>query len=277
MKKIFFFCIAFSLFTFHFCTGQNLFDLQHTKSFADYLYESGQYKLAAEESERWLFLSPGNDTASLMLLQSCRKGGLYDLGIQKSKTLFDSGKKLNAPQSLEYATMLMLNKNFIEVDTFLKSNNSLSVSEHNYLMMNKFLMMKDWKKAEHVFHNNEGAYYPGFKPYADIFKAYKDLPHRSAALAMTMSTIVPGTGKFYTGDWKDAIFSIMLIGASGIQAYRGFNEKGVKSAYGWIFGGFGAGLYLGNIYGSFKSAKDFNHKHENELLKKATDLFSYNL
>ena len=70
---------------------------------------------------------------------------------------------------------------------------------------------------------------------------------------------------------------MVLVGATGIQAYRGFNEKGVKSAYGWIFGGFGAGLYLGNIYGSFKSAKDFNHKHENELLKKATDLFSINL
>ena len=47
--------------------AQNLFDANHTSAFADYLYESGQFKLAAEECERWLFLSPGNDSATLML------------------------------------------------------------------------------------------------------------------------------------------------------------------------------------------------------------------
>ncbi len=277
MKKIFFFIVAFSLFTFHFCRAQNLFDIQHTKSFADYLYQSGQFKLAAEEYERWLFFEPESDSASLLLMKSYRKGGMYQQGIAKTKLIFPDYEKMNSSIAKEYSILLLLNRNFLQADSFLKSETSFSASDRDYLLMNENLMRKNWKSAEQIYLTNNYSDTRAFAPYSVVFKEYKELPHRSAALAMSMSTIIPGTGKFYTGDWKDAIFSLVLIGASGIQAYRGFNEKGVKSAYGWIFGGFGAGLYLGNIYGSFKSAKDFNHKHENELLKKATDLFSINL
>lgn len=279
MKKILFLAVAFhiSLFTIHFCDAQNLFDLPHTKSFADYLYQSGQYKLAAEECERWLFMQPENDSASYLLLSSYRKGGLYAQGITKTKLLFPEFEKMNIPIAREYTILLLLNKNFIQADSFLKNANSLSSSERDYLLMNENLMQKKWKAAEQIYLSNNNADSRAFSPYSIVFKSYKDLPHRSAGLAMTMSTIIPGTGKIYSGDWKDALFSMLLIGASGIQSYRGFERNGTKSVYGWIFGGFSAGLYLGNIYGSFKSAKDFNHRHENELLKKATDLFSINL
>ena len=211
-----------------------------------------------------------------MLLQSYRKSGMYETGIKKSELVFQNHTP-DGKQSREYATLLMLNKNFSKADSFLKTNTSLIQSDNDYLLMNRYLMNKEWKSAEQVFHNNETTGGRPFKPYASIFSDYKEMPHRSAALAMSMSTIIPGTGKFYTGDWKDAIFSMLLIGASGVQSWRGFSKNGTSSVYGWVFGGLGAGLYFGNIYGSFKAAKDFNHRHENELLKKATDLFSSNL
>ncbi|GDX52097.1 hypothetical protein LBMAG27_11440 [Bacteroidota bacterium] len=274
MKRYLFF--AFVLFSIT-CNAQNLFDLQHTQSFANYLYESGQFKLAAEEYERWLFFQPGNDTASLQLMKSYRKGGLYLEGIAKTKLLFSGNEKMNEPQSKEYSMLLLLNRNFTVVDSFLKTETSFSSVDRDYLLMNENLLQKKWKAAEQIYLNNSNSDLRAFAPYSIVFKSYKELPHRYAGLAMTMSTIIPGTGKIYSGDWKDALFSILLIGASGYQSYRGFESKGVKSAYGWIFGGFSAGLYFGNIYGSYKSAKDFNHRHENELLKKATDLFSINL
>ena len=274
MKRYLFF--AFVLFSMT-CNAQNLFDLQHTQSFANYLYESGQFKLAAEEYERWLFFQPGNDTASLQLMKSYRKGGLYLEGIAKTKLLFSGNEKMNGLQSKEYSMLLLLNRNFTVVDSFLKTETSFSSLDRDYLLMNENLLQKKWKAAEQIYLNNSNPDSRAFSPYSIVFKSYKELPHRYAGLAMTMSTIIPGTGKIYSGDWKDALFSILLIGASGYQSYRGFESKGIKSAYGWIFGGFSAGLYFGNIYGSYKSAKDFNHRHENELLKKATDLFSINL
>lgn len=279
MKKIFFLIVIFhySLLNGSYCSAQNLFDLSHTKNFADYLYQSGQYNLAAEECERWLFLQPESDSASLLLLRSYRKGGLYSQGISKAKLLFPDFEKMNVSVAKEYSILLLLNRNFITVDSFLSVENHLSSMDRDYLLMNKNLIQKKWKEAEQIYLSNNNSDTRAFAPYSIVFKSYKDLPHRYAGLAMTMSTIIPGTGKIYSGDWKDALFSMLLIGASGIQSYRGFERNGTKSVYGWIFGGFSAGLYLGNIYGSFKSAKDFNHRHENELLKKATDLFSINL
>ncbi len=278
-KKIFFIAVTihYSLFTIHSCSAQNIFDLPHTKSFADYLYQSGQYKLAAEECERWLFQQPESDSAFLLLLKSYRKAGLYSTAIEKTKLFFPYFEKMNNPVAKEYSILLLLSKNYDQADSFLNNQQQVTASDRDYLLMNKNLMKKNWTSAEQIYLSNNNAETRAFAPYSIVFKSYKDLPHRSAGLAMTMSAIIPGTGKIYSGDWKDALFSMLLIGASGVQSYRGFEKNGTKSAYGWIFGGFTAGLYLGNIYGSFKSAKDFNHKHENELLKKATDLFSINL
>ncbi len=269
--------VSCSIFSVQKCSAQNLFDLSHTKTFADYLYQSGQYKLAAEECERWLYMQPESDSASLLLLKSYRKGGLYDQGIAKTKIIFPDYEKMNSSIAKEFTVLLLLNRNFELADSFLIGTNKISTNDRDYLLMNKNLMLKKWKSAEQIYLSNNYSESKTFSPYSIVFKEYKNLPHRSAALAMTMSTIIPGTGKIYSGDWKDALFSMLLIGASGIQSYRGFEKNGTKSVYGWIFGGFSAGLYLGNIYGSFKSAKDFNHRHENELLKKATDLFSLSL
>ncbi len=269
--------IQFSIFNFQFTCAQNLFDLQHTKLFADYLYQSGQYNLAAEECERWLFMQPENDTAALLLLQSYRKEGLYQQGISKVKIIFPDFEKMNTTIAKEFSILLLLNRNFAEADSFLINETSFSNVDRDYLLMNKNLMMKNWKIAEDIYLRNNNSDSRAFAPYSIVFNNYKELPHRYASLAMTMSTIVPGAGKIYSGDWKDALFSMLLIGTSGFQAYRGFQKNGIESAYGWIFGGFSAALYLGNIYGSYKSAKDFNHRHENELLKKTTDLFSINL
>jgi hypothetical protein len=92
-------------------------------------------------------------------------------------------------------------------------------------------------------------------------------------LAMAMSTIVPGTGRFYTGDWKDAIISMITIGVTGYQAYRGFTIKGTKSAYGWVYGTIATGFYLGNIYGSFSSAKRYNKRKSEKLDQKIDGAF----
>ena len=198
MKKIFSLVIVFhfSLFTFHSCKAQNLFDLSHTKIFADYLYQSGQYKLAAEEYERWLFMEPKSDSASLLLIKSYRKGGMYQQGIFKAKFIFPDFEKMNTAIAKEYSILLLLNRNFLQADTFFINEPAFSNADRDYLLMNKNLMMKNWKGAEQIYLKNNNSDTRAFAPYSDVFKSYKDLPHRSAALAMTMSTIVPGTGKF---------------------------------------------------------------------------------
>ncbi len=50
----------------------DLFDAEHTRQFADYLYKSGQYDFAVEEYQRLVFLDPGSYTAKTGIIKSFR-------------------------------------------------------------------------------------------------------------------------------------------------------------------------------------------------------------
>ena len=99
------------------------------------------------------------------------------------------------------------------------------------------------------------------KSYPSVFNAIEQMDNfkrKSPGLAMAMSTVLPGSGKAYSGFWGDAAMSLMFVSTNAWLAYRGFNKKGVKSASGWIFGGVSLGFYMGNIWGSGKAAKTYN-------------------
>ncbi len=256
---------------------QNLFDEEHTSSFANYLYKSSQFKLAADEYERLVFMKPANDTAKLLLLKSYRKSGLIDKGIMRTEELFPDKSKLPSPIFDEYAFMLVSAGKFKKADTLIKFTPLLMQDKRDYLLMNVSLLTKDWKDAKKFYLENGNDSLQSFAPYAPIIAESENLRHRSAGVSMLFSAVVPGTGKAYSSEWKDGLISLVLVGICTYQSYRGFNRDGVSSAYGWIYGSLGFGFYLGNIYGSFKSAKKFNAKYEDALVKSSRDLFINNL
>jgi hypothetical protein len=56
------------------------------------------------------------------------------------------------------------------------------------------------------------------------------------------------------------------------QAYRGFSKSGKNSVYGWVFASLATGFYIGNIFGSHKSAKKYNKKIDDNLYNEAWHL-----
>jgi hypothetical protein len=102
----------------------------------------------------------------------------------------------------------------------------------------------------------------------------KETHKKSPALAALMSAVVPGTGKAYSKNWKDGIVSLFFTAGMAFQSYRNFNKFGTNNHRGWIYGGIGLGFYLGNIYGSVKSTKDYNRKKINVLQHEASALFN---
>lgn len=264
-------------FTCYKSTAQDIFNSANTKKFAYYLYSSSQYNLSAEEYERLLFMEPDDDSSKIFLLKSYRKDGLFAKGISRANELFPDID--NAPKNIfnEYTFLLILNKQPDKALSLVQSSHSISEKEKDYLQLNIDLLNKDWKPAKEIYNKWQQNDHEMFGPYKPIISESENIKHRNAGLAALMSTVVPGAGKFYTGDWKDGAVSFIFIGLTGYQAYRGFDKYGTKSAYGWIYGGLDLGLYLGNIYGTYKSAKNFNKKHEDALVKKAQLLFSHNL
>jgi len=250
--------------------AQNIHDLEHSKQFADYLYKTGQYDLAAEEYERIVFLEPDNLQNKYLLISSYHKAREYKQALKRFNYFFENNLAgMPADFAEEYVKLLLLTRQDSLAINYLNQNFSLNTELKNNLHLTALLLQKKWDDSFRFARS-----YPvtNEKMNAQLhllaFEA-KQIKYKSPALAGFMSAIVPGTGKIYTKYWKDGIIAMIFVGVNAWQAYRGFNRYGKKSAYGWIFAGLTASFYLGNIYGSVKSAKKYNKKKDNEFYRKA--------
>ncbi len=72
-------------------------------------------------------------------------------------------------------------------------------------------------------------------------------------LAALYSGLVPGLGKVYTGEWKDGVYAFAIVSAFSWLTYR-FAEKRGLSPYTFLYGSMALSFYVGNVYGSWKSA-----------------------
>lgn len=85
-----------------------------------------------------------------------------------------------------------------------------------------------------------------------------DPDEKSPLFAGILSTILPGAGRLYTGDYGEAIASMVLTGIFGYLAVSNFIDGYPRS--GIIFSSIALFFNAGNIYGSVLSAKSYNRE-----------------
>lgn len=250
--------------------SQNLYDLEHTKKFADYLFTSGQYNLAAEEYERVVFLNPTNESAKLRLIRSYKRNGDIDKGINRMLALHDNSvSQLSVPFSLEFVQMNLKLHNYPAITNLLDKNSLLPDRFKTNIRLSMHLLDAKWEEAQDLSANNPSEI--NGKLFA-IVEESMALKYKQPWLGTSLSIILPGSGKVYAGRWKDGIISFIFIAGSAWQAYRGFDKFGTGSAYGWIFGGVSFGFYTGNIFGSWKAVKQYNTGLDVQLQHKAAHI-----
>lgn len=271
----------FRLFTFFLVVkaftsfSQNIFDYQHTLSYANYLYKSRQYTLAAEEYERALFLSPANDSIATQLIKSYNLSGQCKQAKLRVKQLALYNDSMPNLMVKEYVKTLFCNNLSADVRTLLLTHKTMDAAmraEHNLYLE---IVSKNWKVADSILTaNTDSAVSVALSKYKDVVYKANHMKHRSPALAVGMSAIIPGTGKIYAGRWKDGLIALVFVATTANQAYVGFSKKGEESVYGWINAGLATGFYIGNLYGSYKAAKKYNASKVHELLHEAEKIFN---
>lgn len=267
-KIVLFFCLT----AFFRITAQNLYDLAPSKKFADYLIKTKQFDLAAIEYERLTFLEPQNDSLKIALINCYSFNKKYDLAIVRLNSFADNTLKLDSTFSNLYAFNLLASKKFDASATFINQSNNLLKNKKEFYKGFTYLFLDDFKRANEfstpLLSTNEL-----LQPVVLLSSEGLNAKHKSPALAAILSTIVPGTGKIYTGDWKDAIISIITVGFASFQTYRSFNIKGFEKPRGYIYGTLAAGFYIGNIYGSYKSAQRYNKRSLKKVHEKIENTF----
>jgi hypothetical protein len=242
----------------------NLFNEKNTAEFASYLFQTNQYKFAAEEYGRLIFMFPEEEDYQIGLLKSYRYANDFPKGILAYKNI--SYPSLNVKKEFIKLSILSgeqtnLTNLLAELDPETDIRNNLDLTLR---LINPTGHLPSLEGIRTEIVN------PGL---LNLYYESSQLKHKSIFLAGTMSAIIPGTGKLYTGRWKDGLMSLVFVGTSAFQAYRGFEKKGVKSVYGWIMGGLTLGFYFGNIYGSSKSAKNYNSNQRLMYVDKVTHYY----
>lgn len=263
-------------------TPPDYYSPENVRKFADFLYEQGDYLRAVGEYQRYLFYEPQESEAISYRIAICyRFGGKTDQAIQSFETLLRTSPDSEYISRIYYqigATYFAMD-HFDQATRFLhealpRITDTRQHAEAEQLIGLSYLKQKRWSEASEVFKTLQTSDVMSIREKAVVYHNYAEkgahLSTRSPFLAGTLSTIVPGAGRLYTGRLGDALTSLFTVGFTGWQAYDGFRRDGISSAKGWTLGTLCGIFYVGNIYGSVISARVYNRHVTDEFLATLT-------
>lgn len=250
-------------------SGFEYFKPENIYSFAEYLFNEGQYERAAGEYQRLLFASdsfPKDADSILFKIALCyRFAEKYKESIGYFQKIVDENAKSNLVDEAYFEISL----SYSFIDSFERSNKILESFFLNDSLENmdekvkqlitlNYIQQKEWVRAKDFLYDTDT-----LRGQLSVFiKAGQNLPRKNPFVSGISSAVIPGAGKFYCGRPADGFHSLVTVGITGWQAYEGFKADGVHSVKGWIFGVVGGIFYLGNIYGSVVAADIYNEEQE---------------
>ncbi|TET47139.1 tetratricopeptide repeat protein [candidate division TA06 bacterium] len=267
--------------------NENTIEPGNTYRFATHLFEEGEYLRAAIEYQRYIYSAPTmptNADSVLYKIGLCyRMGGKPPAAINYFRKIHDEhpNSPLIEEAHYEIAFSYLLSGQGQKSMKYIGTHMRLIQDDQEVLKMQKlvglnYLRLRKWDIASALM-DSLGKLDPG-NPLvistAALAKEGQNLPHKNKALAGLYSSVIPGAGKVYCGRSTDGLFSLLMIGLTGWQAYEGFHKDGVRSVKGWVYGSIGGVLYLGNIYGSVVTAQIFNEEQEAKISLKVKVLIN---
>lgn len=247
---------------------KDLYSIESSKKFANYLYGSGNYQQAAIEYERLILLdSLKSDSFKHWALVCYRKAGLLTTALERIDNWHPyaiSEADYKSPYAREYALCLTGLGYYNEALDFLKANAHIKPNDKNLLASINYSYLGQWQKAKERLDLVKEESFTKEVLIKGVDQGLK-LKLKKPGLAATLS-ILPGLGRVYTGNYIDAGLSLLVIGTFSWQSYTGFDQNGISSVYGWLTGGIAAGFYFGNIYGSYRAAELINKQKIEAIL-----------
>jgi hypothetical protein len=255
-----------------FSNAQNIFDYKNTVKFASYLYSKKNYSAAINEYNRAWFLENLSNASQKELFQSYLFSNNYSEGIETYKSKYPSLLANNDTIELIYGKLLISKKLYKDVNYLVQNSLCLNTEQLLYLTVSAELLAGEWHSA--IGKKVELINFTKLEPLESIIIDIEHVKYKSPILSLSLSTFVPGLGKVYSGYWKDGLASFLVVSLSAWQAYRGFDLYGTSRPYTWIYAFLSTSFYLGNLYGSFKSANKKNYFLKHSILNKTNDTYS---
>lgn len=251
--------------------------------FAQYLYESRQFRRAAEEYQRFAYFfphDPRHRTALFNAGDAFLKAGEPTIALSRFKSLIDHDE-LDA---------IAIDSHFKIANCYLQMNSSgqAVVQLHNLIALSEnpevidrayyrigwiYLDQLDWSGAQRAFDRISSAGRDQYR-VAELITAIgqaDQLPRKSPGAAGTLS-IVPGAGQLYLGRYEDALIAFGVNLGLFWAAYESFDND--LNALGALLTFVGIGFYAGNIYGAVSGAHKYNRTQAQQYANQLKQQFT---
>jgi len=252
---------------------------------ADGLFDMQSYDESITEYKRFIFFNPVDKRASYAFYKiglAYRAEGHWAEAIDALKTavnLTDDGKTKDE-RRIELGITLIASGNisFAQLELLKVSEFSQYPDmrrQSSYFQGIAYLYMFNWESARRDFRK----YYSSSPEKKDSEKARridalldeaKYLPNKSVTIAKTLSTILPGTGQFYAGDWKNGLNALAINGLTTAFFLNSVLKKNYQDAT-LIFFLLFQRYYMGNRYRASSIVEKYNEnlsrQHASKILQ----------
>ena len=238
-------------------------------SFANKLYEMGDYSRASVEYLRYGFLYPDEPCDDMAFFRAglCKE---KEKKFSQARIIYRQLENSSDDRAKNFARYRIPLTYFLEdrfdsaVAVFDTAKTSEVYGALEYLRGWILLKQRKYSDALEIFKNisdnSEKSDIEGSLKYLEHrCRQGLKIPHRSPFLAGMFSTLVPGLGRGYCGRWGDGFFSFILVGAPAGLAAAMWDEDRTFSI---VMASFATFFYMGNIYGSAKGASIYNEQKQ---------------
>lgn len=243
-------------------------------SFADYLFHLKDYKRAALEYERGIFLSLNAQKKEYGIMKASES---YYFSGNYNKSLELLKKNVNKDAHYHERSLWLIFFNLHAMRNFSQANILINQNEdqfnHSYLysIYPEIMNTGNWENTERIQYWKDYARMNGIeeKEYISysykkesisveiekVYKEQKNIRFKKPWLGLSLS-IIPGGGQAYSERYGDALSSFLVVGLTiGISSLAYYYKEPCTGA---IIGGIGAAFYVGNLYGGYRAVKLYN-------------------
>uniref|UniRef100_A0A7C3J5G6 Tetratricopeptide repeat protein n=1 Tax=candidate division WOR-3 bacterium TaxID=2052148 RepID=A0A7C3J5G6_UNCW3 len=226
--------------------------------FAKFLFDDGDYYRSLTELKRELFFCQDTQMKE-KIVNLIGVNYLFMGDLKSAEESFSKIKDISEGYEKNYLLTLFFQKKFKD----LKETKITFEKNNDFVLLSK-LFLGEVKEKDFINSSEE------LKEISDnFFKIKKKNPF----LAILFSTFLPGSGRFYSERNGDGLFSMMTILTPilGSIYYKFINEN---KTFFVISTSVAAVFYLGELYGSFNSAKIYYEKKVNRYFYEIKDNYS---
>lgn len=259
-------------------------------NFAMNLFNEGEYYRAITEWMRFIYFFPNNemiDDAALFIGKSYLMGKEYNIAIENFRKFRDSFSYSDLiPECLYSIGIGYLKKEEYHMarDFFEKVKREYP----NSIWVEKSIIMNSWSYAKEGDFSKASSEINGerisdekfgllAKEFSSEIEKGEMITKKSPRTAGLLAAILPGSGHFYLGRYKDGTVAFLLNASFIWGAVASFQQN--NYAVGGILTFFEIGWYTGNIYSAVGAAYKYNKWEENrfrdDIEKKFKPYLSY--